>query len=118
MQKRVFAVMTTLASGFALLASVTAAQAQDKVIQPQQTITFMPNSFGCLSKDKFDSANKHAQAGEQQKMQEFFEGYQCISTPEDAHFRVVQVVGHDVEFVNASNSDTQGLWTADRFIKQ
>jgi hypothetical protein len=30
----------------------------------------------------------------------------------------VRVVGHDVEFVNASNSDTQGLWTADRFIKQ
>jgi hypothetical protein len=51
-------------------------------------------------------------------MQQFFEGYECISTPEDAHFRVVRVVGHDVEFVNASNSDTEGLWTADRFIKQ
>jgi hypothetical protein len=27
-------------------------------------------------------------------------------------------VGHDIEFVNASNSDTQGMWTADRFIDQ
>jgi hypothetical protein len=28
------------------------------------------------------------------------------------------VVGHDVEFVNASNSDKQGMWTTDRFIDQ
>jgi hypothetical protein len=114
MQKCATAVMTT----FALLASVSGAYAHDTVIQPQQTITFMPNAYGCLSKDKFDSADQHAQAGEQQKMQQFFEGYECISTPEDAHFRVVRVVGHDVEFVNAANSDTEGLWTADRFIKQ
>jgi len=51
-------------------------------------------------------------------MQEFFSGFQCISTPEHSDFRVVRVVGHDVEFVNAGNSDTQGLWTNDRFIKQ
>ena len=99
-------------------AAITSVQAQDTVIQPQQTFSFLPNSYGCLSKDKFDSADQHAQAGEQQKMQEFFSGFQCLATPEDAHFRVVRVVGHDVEFVNASNSDTQGLWTADRFIKQ
>jgi hypothetical protein len=30
----------------------------------------------------------------------------------------VRVVGHDVEFVNAANTDQQGLWTSDRFIKQ
>jgi len=30
----------------------------------------------------------------------------------------VRVVGHDVEFVNAANSDTEGLWANDRFIKQ
>jgi hypothetical protein len=101
-----------------LFAAITTVHAQDKVIQPQQTFSFMPNSYGCLSKDKFDSADQHAQAGEHQKMQEFFEGFQCLSTPEDAHFRVVRVVGHDVEFVNAANSDTQGMWTADRFIKQ
>ncbi|WP_082508401.1 surface attachment protein Sap1 [Burkholderia sp. Leaf177] len=100
------------------LSAIASVQAQDKVIQPQQTFSFLPNSYGCLSKDKFDSADQHAQAGEQQKMQEFFSGFQCLATPEDAHFRVLRVVGHDVEFVNASNSDTQGLWTADRFIKQ
>jgi hypothetical protein len=108
-------------AGFAMIglcSAIATVQAQDKAIQPQQTFSFMPNSYGCLSKDKFDSADQHAQAGEQQKMQEFFSGFQCMSTPEGAHFRVVQVVGHDVEFVNASNSDTQGLWTADRFIKQ
>jgi len=71
-----------------LFAAIATAQAQDKVIQPQQTFSFMPNSYGCLSKDKFDSADQHAQAGERQKMQEFFEGFQCLSTPEDAHFRV------------------------------
>jgi hypothetical protein len=108
-------------AGFAMIsifAAVPSVQAQDNAIQPQQTFSFMPNSYGCVSKDKFDSADQHAQAGEQQKMQQFFEGFQCLSTPEDAHFRVVRVVGHDVEFVNASNSDTQGMWTADRFIKQ
>ena len=50
-------------------------------------------------------------------MQEYFAGYQCLSTPTGQSFRVVQVVGHDVEFVNASNADEQGLWTSDRFIK-
>jgi len=100
------------------LAAVSAAQAQDVVLKPQQTIQFRPNAYGCLSKDKFDAADQHAQAGEQQKMQEYFSGYQCLSTPENADFRVVRVVGHDVEFVNAGNDDTQGLWTADRFIKQ
>ena len=108
-------------AGFAmigLLGAITSTYAQDKVVQPQQTFSFMPNAYGCLSKDKFDSADQHAQAGEQQKMQEFFSGFQCLATPEEGNFRVVRVIGHDVEFVNASNSDTQGMWTADRFIKQ
>ncbi|RDK03938.1 surface attachment protein Sap1 [Paraburkholderia lacunae] len=93
-------------------------QAQDVVVKPQQTIQFKANAYGCLSKDKLDAVDQHAQAGEQQKMEEFFSGYQCISTPENSSFRVVRVVGHDVEFVNAANSDTQGLWANDRFIKQ
>ncbi|HXZ07427.1 MAG TPA: hypothetical protein VEI25_05170 [Paraburkholderia sp.] len=100
------------------LAAVSAAQAQDVVLKPQQTIQFRPNAYGCLSKDKFDAVEQHAKAGEQQQMQEYFSGYQCLSTPENADFRVIRVVGHDVEFVNAGNGDTQGLWTADRFIKQ
>lgn len=109
------------AAAFAVIcvfAAITSVKAQDKLIQPQQTFSFLPNSYGCLSKDKFDSADQHAQAGEHQKMQEFFSGFQCLATPEDADFRVVRVIGHDVEFVNAANSDTQGMWTADRFIKQ
>ncbi|MGA3251475.1 MAG: surface attachment protein Sap1 [Paraburkholderia sp.] len=100
------------------LLAASAVQAQDSVIKPQQTIQFKPNAYGCLSKDKLDAADQHAQAGEQQQMQEFFSGYQCLSTPENSSFRVVRVVGHDVEFVNAGNSDTQGLWANDRFIKQ
>ena len=105
-------------TGLALSIVFNSASAQDKVIQPQQTITLMPEAFGCVSKDKFDSADKHARAGEQQQMQQFFEDYECVSTLDDARFRVVKVDGHDIEFVNAANSDTQGLWTADRFIKQ
>jgi hypothetical protein len=108
----------TFIAVFGLFAAVASARAQDTVIQPQQTFNFRPNSFGCVSKDKFDSAEQHAKAGEQQQMQQYFEGYQCISTPEDSHFRVLRVVGHDVEFVNAANNDTQGMWTTDRFIKQ
>jgi hypothetical protein len=100
------------------LLTAASAQAQDVVIKPQQTVQFKANAYGCLSKDKLDAVTQHAQAGEQQKMQEFFSGYECISTPEHSDFRVVRVVGHDVEFVNAGNSDTQGLWTNDRFIKQ
>jgi hypothetical protein len=96
----------------------SAAMAQDAVIKPQQTVQFKPNAYGCLSKDKLDAVNQHAQAGEQQQMQEYFSGFECLSTPENASFRVVRVDGHDVEFVNAANSDTQGLWTNDRFIKQ
>jgi hypothetical protein len=101
-----------------LFAAASVAQAQDTVIKPAQTFQFRPNSYGCLSKDKLDSVNQHAQAGEQQQMQEYFSGYDCLSTPEHSDFRVVRVVGHDVEFVNAGNGDTQGLWTSDRFIKQ
>ncbi|MGH8777639.1 surface attachment protein Sap1 [Paraburkholderia sp.] len=101
-------------AGFAVASAV---QAQDVVVKPLQTIQFKPNAYGCLSKDNLDAVNQHAQAGEQQKMQEFFSGYQCLSTPENASFRVVRVVGHDIEFVNSGNSDTQGLWTNDRFIK-
>ena len=110
---------TRLALVFAIasLAAATA-QAQDVVIKPQQTIQFKANSYGCLSKDKLDAVDQHAQAGEQQKMQEFFSGYQCVSTPENSSFRVVRVVGHDFEFVNAGNSDAQGLCANDRFIKQ
>ncbi|CDY76664.1 FIG00457576: hypothetical protein [Caballeronia glathei] len=100
-----------------LFAVISAAQA-DNVIQPQQTFKFRPNSYGCLSKDKFDSADQHAQAGEQQKMQQYFEGFECVSTPVDSNFRVLRVVGHDVEFVNAANNDKQGLWTSARFIEQ
>jgi hypothetical protein len=101
-----------------LFAALTQVHAQGNAIQPSQTFTFMPNAYGCVSKDKFDSADQHAKAGESQKMQEFFSGFECLSTPQDARFRVLRVEGHDVEFVNASNSDTQGLWTADRFIRQ
>jgi hypothetical protein len=113
MRKSVVAYAATICA----LAAIPA-QAQYKAVQPQQTFSFLPNSYGCVSKDKFDSADQHAQAGEHQKMQEFFSGFQCLATPEDGNFRVVRVIGHDVEFVNASNSDTQGMWTADRFIKQ
>ncbi|WP_118183998.1 surface attachment protein Sap1 [Paraburkholderia phosphatilytica] len=112
--KKQLAVLFAAAGLFA----ASAAQAQDTVIAPQQTIQFQANAYGCLSKDKFDSAYQHAQSGEQQQMQEFFSGYECLSTPENAKFRVVRVVGHDVEFVNAGNSDTEGLWTNDKFIKQ
>ena len=94
-----------------LAVAATAAQAQDNVLQPQQTFQFRP-------KDKLDSAYQHAQAGEQQKMQEFFSGFQCLSAPEHADFRVVRVVGRDIEFVNAANQDTEGLWTHAEFIKQ
>jgi DNA-binding LytR/AlgR family response regulator len=108
-----FAVAFAIAS----LAAVTV-HAQDVVIKPQQTIQFKANAYGCLSKDKLDAVDQHVQAGEQQKMEEFFSGFQCVSTPANSDFRVVRVVGHDVEFVNSGNSDTQGLWANDRFIKQ
>lgn len=101
-----------------MFTALTAVHAQDNVVQPTQTFTFTPNAYGCVSKDKFDSADEHAKAGESQKMQQYFEGFECLSTPQDARFRVLRVEGHDVEFVNASNSDTQGMWTADRFIRQ
>lgn len=110
---------TRIALVFAIAGLAAASvQAQDVMVKPQQTIQFKANAYGCLSKDKLDAADVHAQAGEQQKMQEFFSGYQCVSTPENSNFRVVRVAGHDVEFVNAANSDTQGLWANGRFIKQ
>lgn len=94
------------------------AQAQDSALKPQQTVQLKPGSYGCLSKDKLDAVSLHEQAGEHQQMQEYFADYRCLSTPENQSFRVVRVVGHDVEFVNAANTDDQGLWTTDRFIKQ
>jgi len=109
-------------SGMVVLAAslvcAAAVQAQEVAVKPQQTVQFKPGSYGCLSKDKLDAVALHEQAGERQQMQEYFTGFQCLSTPDDQSFRVVQVVGHDVEFVNAANTDEQGLWTTDRFIKQ
>ncbi|WP_321922782.1 surface attachment protein Sap1 [Paraburkholderia guartelaensis] len=102
----------------ASLACVIAVQAQDVGVKPQQTVQFKPGSYGCLTKDKLDAVALHEQAGERQQMQEYFTGFQCLSTPDNQSFRVVQVVGHDVEFVNAANTDEQGLWTTDRSIKQ
>jgi hypothetical protein len=96
----------------------TAAYAQDNAVKPQQTVQLKPGSYGCLSKEKLDAVSVHEKAGEQQQMQEYFTGYQCLTTPADQPFRVVQVVGHDVEFVNAANTDQQGLWTTDRSIRQ
>lgn len=104
----------------ALAAAFTAAQAQDKVVKlaPDQTFQFKANAYGCLSRDKLQAADHHATAGEQGKMQELFNGYQCLSTPQNADFRIIRVVGHDVEFQNTANRDVDGLWTSDRFIKQ
>jgi len=102
----------------ACLFCAVSAQAQDLVVKPQQTVELKPGSYGCLSKDKLDAVSLHEQAGEHQQVQEYFADYRCLSTPENQSFRVVRVVGHDVEFVNAANADDQGLWTTDRFIKQ
>jgi hypothetical protein len=110
--------VSTLLMLAGLIAAASVAQAQDTLLKPQQTFQFRPKAYGCLSKDKLDAAYQHAQAGERQRMQEFFSGYQCLSTPEHSDFRIIRVVGHDVEFVNASNGDTQGLWTHEAFIKQ
>jgi hypothetical protein len=98
------------------IAGFGVAQAQD--VAPAQNFHFKANAFGCLSKDKFDAALQHEQAGEHGQAQQFFTGYDCVSTPPETEFRAIRVVGHDVEFVGASNTDTEGLWTTDQFIRQ
>ncbi len=98
-------------------AAASVAQAQT-LLKPQQVIQFKANAYGCLSKDKLDAAYQHAQAGENQQMQEYFAGFQCLSAPEHSDFRIINVVGDDVEFVNAGNSDSHGLWANRRFIKE
>jgi hypothetical protein len=39
-----------------------------------------------------------------------------VSVPAGQPFRVVSVERRDVEFVNAANTDRQGLWIDSRFI--
>jgi len=109
-----FAMTVAVAS----LAGAASAFAQDVVVKPQQTVQFKSGAYGCTSKDKLDAVTQHDQAGEHQQMQEYFSGYQCLSTPEHQAFRVVRVIGHDVEFANSGNNDDQGLWISDRFIRQ
>lgn len=110
--------LSGIAIAVASVVCATAAYAQGAAVKPQQTVQLKPGSYGCLSKEKLDAVSVHEKAGEQQQMQEYFTGYQCLSTPTGQSFRVVQVIGHDVEFVNAANTDQQGLWTSDRSIKQ
>jgi hypothetical protein len=110
--------LSALAVAAAALVCAAPALAQDASVKPEQTVQLKPGSYGCVSKDNLDAVSLHDQAGEHQQMQEYFSGFQCLSTPENQSFRVVRVVGHDVEFVNAANTDQQGLWTSDRFIKQ
>ncbi|RKP58619.1 surface attachment protein Sap1 [Pararobbsia silviterrae] len=90
----------------------------DGSIAASQSFHFKANAFGCLSKDKFDAALQHEQAGEHGQAQQFFTGFDCVNTPQESEFRAIRVVGHDVEFVGASNADTEGLWTSDAFIRQ
>ena len=90
----------------------------DGSIAPSQSFHDKPNANGCLSKDKFDAAFQHEQAGEQGQAQQFFTGYDCVNTPQESEFRAIRVIGHDVEFVGATNGDTEGLWTTDAFIRQ
>ncbi|CAG9240314.1 conserved exported hypothetical protein [Paraburkholderia tropica] len=104
--------------GASSFAAALPAQAQEASVKPQQTVQLKPGAYGCLSRDKLDAVSQHEQAGEHQQMQEYFADYRCLATPENQSYRVVRVVGHDVEFVNAANADDQGLWTSDRFIKQ
>ncbi|HTJ92642.1 MAG TPA: hypothetical protein VL424_05970 [Pararobbsia sp.] len=87
-------------------------------VTPAQSFHFKPGSFGCLSKDKFDAALQHEQAGEQGQAQQYFTGYDCVATPQESEFRAIRVIGHDVEFVGSTNADTEGLWTTDSFIRQ
>jgi len=110
--------LSSMAIAMAGLVCAASAFAQDAAVKPQQTVQFKPGSYGCLSKDNLDAVSTHEQAGEQQQMEEYFTNFQCLSTPANQSFRVVRVEGHDVEFVNAANTDDQGLWTSDRFIKQ
>ncbi|WP_233865524.1 surface attachment protein Sap1 [Paraburkholderia adhaesiva] len=110
--------LSAMAIAVAGLVCAASAVAQDVVVKPQQTVQLKPGSYGCVSKDKLDAVSMHDQAGERQQMEEYFTAFQCLSTPDNQSFRVVRVVGHDVEFVNAANTDDEGLWTSDRFIKQ
>ncbi|RQH06194.1 hypothetical protein D1Y85_13335 [Paraburkholderia dinghuensis] len=110
--------LSAMAVVVAGLVCAASAVAQDVVVKPQQTVQLKPGAYGCVSKDKLDAVSMHDQAGEHQQMEEYFTAFQCLSTPDNQSFRVVRVVGHDVEFVNAANTDDEGLWTSDRFIKQ
>jgi hypothetical protein len=110
--------LSAVAVAAAGLMCAATALAQGAAVKPEQTVQFKPGAYGCVSKDNLDAVSQHDQAGEHQQMQEYFSGFQCLSTPDNQSFRVVRVEGHDVEFVNAANGDQQGLWTSDRFIKQ
>lgn len=113
------AVLAVCSASLVGVASAQEAQeAQAVSVKPQQTVQLKPGSYGCLSGDKLDAVSQHEQAGEHQQMHEYFADFRCLSTPENQSYRVVRVVGHDVEFVNAANADDQGLWTSDRSIKQ
>jgi len=110
------ALISVLIAAPAIAGFATAAQADG--VTAAQSFHFKPNAFGCLSKDKFDAAFQHEQAGEHGQAQQFFSGYDCVNTPQEAEFRAIRVVGHDVEFVGSTNGDTEGLWTTDAFIRQ
>jgi hypothetical protein len=103
-----------------MAAAFGAVHAQDKVLKlaPDQTFQFKENAYGCLSRDNLSVIDEHATVREKQRTEALFNGFQCLSTPQNSDFRVIRVIGHDVEFQNSGNQDTRGLWTSDRFIKQ
>ena len=54
---------TQIALVFAIAGLAAASvQAQDAMVKPQQTIQFKANAYGCLSKDKLDTADEHRYA--------------------------------------------------------
>lgn len=86
------------------------------VVKPQQQIKVTQNAWGCLSKSGLDAALSQERAGQPPAKQQAFGNGQCVSVPAGQPFRVVSVERRDVEFVNAANTDQQGLWIDSRFI--
>jgi hypothetical protein len=98
------------------LASICQA-GDDTKVKPQQEIQMTENTWGCLSKDIVDSVLAYEQKGQDQEKQQYFDDFSCLWLPAGQRFRVVSVDRGSVGFVNAENSDREGLWAPSRFIK-
>lgn len=80
-------------------------------IKPEDIVSVLPGSPGCISEPLFNELVGHLVAKEKTKANAMFADMSCYWLPEKEKFRVLHIGGGSVEIVNAATTLPAGIWT-------